>query len=260
MVALIDLDSILYTSVYKVVSIGAMKRAIKEHGKELAKEWLLSEVYNEGINRCENELLKMQEYLQSIFLEEITSYELFITTCSKSFRKEISQDYKVKRKRNKYVWTLRDHYKFNNAAYSDTHEADDLIYQRAKELGENNYIVVSIDKDLKQIGGYYWSYYKTPERNMDGSIILNEYGNKAMMFKQTSVEHISKKDAEGFFWKQMLMGDSVDGIKALKRVGEKTAEKILKDSKCKWFTVAREYIKRDQKKDFYLTYNLLKLV
>ena len=259
MVALIDLDSILYSSTYKVVSIGAMRKAIKEHGKELAKEWLLSEVYNESINRCENQLLHIQNYLQSIFLEEITSVELFITTCSKSFRKELSSDYKANRKRNKYVYMLRDHYKFNDAHFSDTHEADDLIARRAKELGKDNYIVCSIDKDLKQIGGYYWSYYRTPERNMDGTIILNEHGNKSMVYKHDSVDYITDEQANKFFWCQMLMGDSGDGIKGLHRVGEKTAEKILKDSKCLWFTVAREYIKRNQKEDFYINYKLLKL-
>jgi len=38
----------------------------------------------------------------------------------------------------------------NDAKYSDTLEADDLVAIRARELGVKNCIVVSPDKDLKQ--------------------------------------------------------------------------------------------------------------
>src|SRR5690606_19004834 len=136
MIALIDLDSVLYESVYKIVSISEMREAIKKHGKQGAKSWLMEEVYNEGINRCENQLLKMQNYLNDIFFEEITGYELFITTCEKSFRKELTPTYKANRKRNNYVWLLREHYRHNNAESHNELEADDLIAKRAKEIGK----------------------------------------------------------------------------------------------------------------------------
>lgn len=83
MIALIDLDSKLYSAVYKIVSIRQMREAIETLGKENAKQWLLEEVYNEGLNRLENDLLKTQEYLQSIFFE-ISEWELYITTCTKN--------------------------------------------------------------------------------------------------------------------------------------------------------------------------------
>ena len=259
MTALIDFDSIIYTSVYKCVSFAQIKDALKRYTKDEAREWLKAEVYFKGVNRCENELLKMQSYLQSIFLDDITKWELYITTCTKSFRKELSQEYKAKRKKNNYVWMIREHYKFNNAFFSDTHEADDLIAKRSKELGKDNCIVVSLDKDLKQIGGWLWSYQKETELDFNGKPILNEYGSKNRVFKYKSIEWISQNEADLFFWKQMLMGDSGDGIKGLHRVGTKTADKILKDAKNLFITVAREYISRGQKDDFYTTYKLLKL-
>src|SRR5690606_11297416 len=129
----------------------------------------------------------------------------------------------------------------------------------AKELGVGNYIVVSLDKDLKQIGGYFWSYYKTPVRDENGEIQLNEYGNPEKEYKQKTVEYISESEAKKLFWKQMLMGDPADNIKGLHRVGEKTAEKILLASPVEWFATAREYIKRNQKEDFKINYKLLKL-
>jgi 5'-3' exonuclease len=260
MILLIDFDSILYTSVYKIVGIGAIRDALEKYGKEGAKQWFLEEVLNEGVNRCENELLKIQNYVDSQILEDVTGVELFITTCSKSFRKELAPTYKSSRKKNNYVWMLRSHYQMSGAHFSDTLEADDLIAIRAKELGKDNCIVISIDKDLKQIGGYYWSYYKTRSKDNDGNFIMNDFGFYDTEYKQKTVAYITDEEADTLFWGQMLTGDSGDDIKGLHRVGIKTAEKILLNTNCNWFAVAREYIKRNQKQDFKLNYKLLRLV
>lgn len=260
MIALIDLDSILYKAVYKIVNVSQIRQAFASYNtKEEVRQWFMEEVYNEGINRCENEILKTIEYLQSIMFEEITGYEVFITTCSKSFRKELAPSYKANRKRNNYVWMLREHYRFNDAKHSETLEADDLISIRAKELGIGNYVIVSMDKDLKQIGGYYWSYYKQKAKDFEGNVIENEFGLPEMEYKQKEVQFITSEEGKYLLWHQMLTGDTSDNIKGLHRVGAKTADKILKDSKCLWVTVAREYIKRDQKQDFKINYQLLKL-
>jgi len=90
MIALIDLDSILYKAVYKIVSINEMRNAIALHGKEQAKNWLLEEVYNEGINRVEKQIVEIMQHLDDVMFEEVNQSELFITTCTKSFRKEIA--------------------------------------------------------------------------------------------------------------------------------------------------------------------------
>lgn len=259
MILLIDFDSIIYKSVYKVVSINEMRNALLTMSKADAKRWLMQEVYDQAINRCENEILKIQQHIESIFFDEITGVELFITTCKKSFRKELSNEYKAKRKKNNYVWMVREHYMFNDAFHSDTLEADDLIAIRAKELGKDNCIIVSIDKDLRQIGGWLWSYQKVAETDMNGEIVLNEYEQKQYVYKYNEVEFITDEEANNHFWLQMLMGDSGDGISGLKKVGTVTANKILKDCSKPFIKVAREYIKREQKNDFWINYKLLKL-
>lgn len=66
----------------------------------------------------------------------------------------------------------------NDVKYSDIYEVDDLIVDRVEELGRDNCVVVFIDKDLKQIGGYYWSYYKENLKNVDGIFIIDEFGVK----------------------------------------------------------------------------------
>lgn len=260
MTALIDLDSILYKAVYRVVSVHQMREALTElKDKEKARQWLREEVYNEGINRCENEILKMLNYLGEIFPFEISSNELFITTCEKSFRKNLSKTYKSNRKKNDYVWMLREHYRFNGAKFSSTLEADDLISIRAKELGIGNYVILSMDKDLKQIGGYFWSYYSQKSKDFYGNEIVNEYGFSEIEYKQKEVEFIDKETADKLFWAQMLMGDSSDNIQGLKGIGVKTAEKILKDAKNNFISVARQYLTKSTKKEFRTNYKLLKL-
>jgi len=259
MIALIDLDSILYKAVYKVVSINEMRNAIALHGKEQAKNWLLEEVYNEGINRVEKQIVEIMQHLDDVMFEEVNQSELFITTCTKSFRKEIAPSYKANRKRNNYVWLLRSHYMINDAKYSDTLEADDLVAIRARELGVKNCIVVSPDKDLKTIGGFYWSYYKQKSKDIFGDEIINEFGYAETEFKQKEPIFISESEANYLFWKQMLMGDTSDNIKGLHRIGEKTAEKILKDKQNLFIATARKYIEKDQKNDFWINYKLLKL-
>lgn len=259
MILLIDLDSLLYTSVYKIVSFRAMREAIEKFGKEASKQWLKEEVYNEGINRCENQLLQIQKQIESMMISEVSGIELFITTCTNSFRKEISKEYKINRRRNEYVWMLRAHYQMNGAIFNDTLEADDLISIRAKELGMDNCVIISIDKDLKQIGGYYWSYYKQKSKDAYGEPIVNEFGNHETEYKQKAIDYITREEAEYLFWEQMIMGDPSDNIKGIKGIGKKGAEKILSESNNKCISVIEKYIEKNQPEDFIINYQLLKL-
>lgn len=256
---LIDLDSILYKAVYRCISFGELRDAIDLLGKEKARQWMLSEVYERGLNRTEKQILEMSEYLENQIFGKIEGVELFITTCKKSYRKALDKQYKAKRKKNNYVWLLRNHYMINDGIHSDTLEADDLIAIRAKELGKDSCIIVSMDKDLKQIGGYYWSYYKQLVKDENGEVIYDEDGFEEREYKQTEIDYITNKEAEYLFWEQMLTGDPSDNIKGVYRVGKVGAKKILKDSKNYFISVARTYIEKNQKQDFWNNYLLLKL-
>ena len=89
-----------------------------------------------------------------------------------------------------------------NFSYFSQLEADDLvaIYREDCEVSG----IASPDKDvLHQVPGKHFNY-RTAE------------------FITTS-----EKDAERFLWKQMLMGDSTDGILGIPKVGEKTANAWL---------------------------------
>ena len=81
-------------------------------------------------------------------------------------------------------------------------EADDLVAIYREDCDE--YVICSPDKDvLKQVDSTHFNY-RTSEKIVT-----------------------SKIDSERFLWKQMLMGDSTDGIGGIPKVGEKTAEKWL---------------------------------
>ena len=106
---------------------------------------------------------------------------------------------------------------------SDNCEADDLcamrLYsefkkaQKSKNKNDCEAILCSIDKDLRNIPGHHYN------------------------IKDRKIDWVTVKDANKHFAKQLLTGDSTDNIPGIsyfsdkkKRVGPKTAEKLLKES------------------------------
>jgi len=245
---LLDLDSVLYKSVWKCLSFSDIREIVENSDDTRAV--YESEVLRSSLSRVHKKVHELTQHVESIH-EELYRVELFITTCDNNFRYEIEPQYKAGRKKNKYVELLRDFFKSDNVAWSDTLEADDLIADRAFELGIDNYIICSIDKDLKTIGGYFWSPYTIN--------VVDNVGFKTKEYKQKEVDYISEQEASRFFYMQMLTGDSVDNIKGLRGVGIKRAEKVLENSLNDFITVAREFIKRDKKDEFWTNYKSLKL-
>lgn len=247
---LLDIDSVFYKAVYKCVSISDIKDIIKESNGIDTRAYYESEVTRKAITRVYKKVHELTEYVEENFCE-LYRVEMFMTTCTNNFRNELEPNYKKSRKGNKYVREVREFFKNNNVEYSDTLEADDLIANRAKELGKGNYLIASIDKDLKQIGGNYWSFYTMSYKD--------DKGFKHTEYKQKEIEFISDEDADRFLWSQMLIGDNVDDIKGIKGIGVKRADKLLRDATNNFIAVAREYIKKGEKDRFYTNLRLLSL-
>ena len=94
-----------------------------------------------------------------------------------------------------------------NAVQADGMEADDLVSiwaYEAREM-EEQYVVVGIDKDLKQIPGNHYNF-----------------GKKIHDF-------VDDDQADYNLMLQCLTGDTSDNIPGIKGIGPKKAEKILKD-------------------------------
>ena len=123
-----------------------------------------------------------------------------------NFRSNVYPEYKANRKDMEKPKYLKEAYAylvhFWNGRVVNGMEADDMVAMRATELGDEC-VIVSIDKDLKQIAGLHYNW------------------------KARSYTSISPEEAEYNFWIQMLMGDTTDNIKGLEGVGPKKAEKLL---------------------------------
>lgn len=84
-------------------------------------------------------------------------------------------------------------------------EADDAIGIKAYTMDENDYIIMTIDKDLDMIRGWHYNFVK-----------------KEKYF-------IKEEDTMRIFYKQVLTGDRTDNIEGLKGIGPVKAERILKE-------------------------------
>lgn len=140
-----------------------------------------------------------------------------------NFRKDLYSAYKMNRKElepaMKEALTYAHSYMVEkwNAVEANGMEADDLVAIWASEAraNEDAYVVVGIDKDLKQIPGNHYNFVKR--------------------------EHVFIDDDQAhlLLMTQCLTGDNSDNIPGIKGIGPKKAEKILAGipSKRRWARV-----------------------
>ena len=91
---------------------------------------------------------------------------------------------------------------------SSEYEADDAISWHGwynHDITGNLDIIAGVDKDLNQIPGYHWDYNKD------------------------TGYYLTNKDANRFFFKQLLMGDVADAIPGIKGIGPGRADNLLKN-------------------------------
>ena len=149
-------------------------------------------------------------------------YHMYFTGY-RNYRKEIIPSYKANRKSSekpRYLSEVITHaVEHWSAEVCNGYEADDGICMKAYELGLDKVVIVSADKDFRQIPTTIYSTYD----------------------QKTTV--VTEEEAEYNFWKQALTGDSVDNIKGIPGIGPRKAEKILsKEEYGYWgMTVAAAY-------------------
>jgi DNA polymerase-1 len=129
-----------------------------------------------------------------------------------NFRKELNPDYKAFRKKKekpKLLYKLHEYVTMNYKVVSwERLEADDVmgILSTGPLLDKlGTPVVVSIDKDMRQIPGKLYNPFKP----------------------DSGIQEITLEEANHNFFMQVLTGDSVDGYKGIPGVGPKKAEKIL---------------------------------
>jgi len=160
----------------------------------------------------ENFQKKLFELLDTVFCTEY----LMAVKGEDNFRNLIFPGYKMNRhkdptKQNKFVPTIRKLAVHQDLAIAaDGFEADDLLRMWAEECRAYNieYVVCSIDKDLKCIpGNHYFMHHK-------------------------KFEMISEAEAIKHYYCQLLKGDPTDNVLGVPRVGEVKAARILDACSC----------------------------
>jgi hypothetical protein len=156
-------------------------------------------------------LARCAEFMEELVMKPwVGDYQGFLTG-SNNFRKDIAVTAPYKGNRTqakpKHYELIRE---YLNKAWGceiiEGQEADDAIGIRAYEMEDvEDYIIMSIDKDLDMIRGWHYNFIKN---------------TKYLINDQEAIKH---------FYTQILTGDRVDNIVGLKGVGPKKAEKILQD-------------------------------
>ena len=171
--------------------------------------------FKETLKVFERELRKIQTAMMD---DELILY----FSSPQNFRKEIFPDYKGHRNRRKPLGYKRlvNHCCNNyNTVIRESLEADDSIGIDATHYSRTDYIIVSPDKDMRQIPGALWD-------------LTND------------VEEITKEDGDRWHLIQSLAGDPTDGYPGCPGIGVKRAAAILNKHATPWEAVCKAYTER----------------
>ena len=234
MILLVDADSLIFAACYK-------KRENPEDDK-----------YYRDIEEAQ---AKFDEQFMSIVnkLEDMYPVEKVITfNGSKgNFRKIITSDYKANRKKQELPPLLDEMHQYVKDQYDSVWgygiETDDMVarywYELSNELGRNNVMIVSIDKDYKQFPCLMYNYH----------------------YKHKVILDISEEEAMYNFYEQMIVGDSVDNVQYFRGKGKVFASKWFNgcDTKYQYTKKMYELFKQEYKckarQKYAECYHLLKL-
>lgn len=111
---------------------------------------------------------------------------------------------------------------------TQTAEADDLFGRYSRELGFENVVILTQDKDMRMVPGWHMDWKERLLTLVTPDTWALEFNDKLFGRK--------------WFWMQMLHGDTADNIPGLPKYinpngkpalcGEKTAEKLLAECTC----------------------------
>ena len=156
-------------------------------------------------------LSRCAEFMEELVMKPwVGDYQGFLTG-SNNYRKEIAvtAPYKGNRTADKPIHydLIREYLiKAWGCIVVEDQEADDAIGIKAYEIRDiDEYIIMSIDKDLDMIRGWHYNFIK------DKKYLIDDL---------KAIRH---------FYTQILTGDRVDNIAGLRGIGPKKAAKILED-------------------------------
>ena len=224
MIVLFDADSLVYSSCCNVETI---EEAI---GK-------FDEVFMSIANRLEDNY-DVKEYI-------------FFNNSSGNFRKVLDKNYKANRLNVELPPLLNEMHELVTVLYDSKKaygmETDDIVakywYKLSNEFGRDNVLIISIDKDYKQLPALIYNYH----------------------YKHKCIYDISETQALYNFYEQMIIGDGADNVNYCKGYGKVYASKIFNGCKThyqftkKTYELFRKIYKSKAKLKYIQCYNLLRL-
>jgi len=234
MILLVDADSLVFASCYKKRETPDDERYFSDIADARNK---FDEQYMAIVNR----------------LEEIYNIEKVITfNGSKgNFRKLITPTYKANRKKAELPPLLHEMHDYVKHQYDSIYgfgvETDDLVarywYNLAKDIGRDNVMIVSIDKDYKQFPCLMYNYH----------------------YKHQVILDISEDEAMYNFYEQCIAGDGADNVNYFMGKGKRFAEKYYSECQTKYQYTRKLYelfikeYKGKSRQKYVECYHLLKL-
>ena len=234
MILLVDADSLIFASCYKK----------REHPED--------EKYYTDIADARN---KFDQQFMSIVnkLEDMYSIDRVVTFSGSkgNFRKLITSTYKANRKKAELPPLLNEMHEFVKDQYDSVYgygiETDDMVarywYNLSREVGRDEVMIVSIDKDYKQFPALIYNYH----------------------YKHQEIIDISEDQAMYNFYEQMIMGDTADNVNYFKGKGKRFAEKYYADCQTKYqytrklYELFKQEYRGKARQKYAECYHLLKL-
>ena len=234
MILLIDADSLIFASCYR-------KRENPD-----------DDIYYKDIvdarHKFDEQFMKIVNDLE----DRYTIDKVLTFSGSKgNFRKLITSKYKANRKKQVLPPLLSEMQNYVKSQYDSIYgygiETDDMVArywkQISDELGRNEVMIVSIDKDYKQFPCLMYNYH----------------------YKHQEILDITEEEAMFNFYAQMIEGDTADNVNYFKGKGKRFAEKYFADCSTKYQYTRKLYelFKQDYKgkarQKYTECYHLLKL-
>lgn len=231
MILLVDADSLIFASCYSNDKQGQFYTDI-----------------GDAINKFDQQFMKIVNDLEDRFeIEKVITFN----GSKGNFRKKITPVYKANRKKQDLPPLLHDMHDYVKKQYNSVYgygiETDDLVsaywFTLSKDLGRDNVMIVSIDKDYRQFPALIYNYH----------------------YNHREVVDITPEEAMFNFYSQMIEGDTADNVNYFKGKGKKFAENYLKNCKTKYqytkkmYELFKDKYKGKARQKYVECYNLLKL-
>ena len=234
MILLIDADSLIFASCYRK--------------RETPDDELYYTDIEDSRNKFDQQFMKIVNDLEDKYpIDKVLTF----SGSKGNFRKLITKKYKANRKKQELPPLLNEMHQFVKDHYDSIWgygvETDDMVArywkQISDDIGRDEVMIVSIDKDYKQFPCLMYNYH----------------------YKHKEILDISEEEAMYNFYSQMIEGDTADNVNYFKGKGKKFAEKHFKDCTTKYqytrklYELFKQEYKGKARQKYAECYHLLKL-